>query len=207
MMIRLLPALALSVVVTLPAAAQRACVKGKPCGNTCINVRYTCRVGTPPPPPPSPSPAASSVRSFVDHASSPERVTTTPAAPIPAMTLASHCSTSLRSIQELLLVADTRPSATIGRNLETGAAFFAPPVGDTTPVELLAVRCPDPDTAILYVLARGQHVALDTRSTRVRSVGGESPWIGNVRVRVAGLAVPGVVWIDAFHMATLQADR
>lgn len=31
--------------------AQRRCVKGKPCGNTCIAMNRTCRVGTPSAPP------------------------------------------------------------------------------------------------------------------------------------------------------------
>ena len=30
-----------------PAEGQRQCVKGKPCGNTCIAANRTCRVGTP----------------------------------------------------------------------------------------------------------------------------------------------------------------
>ena len=40
--------------------AQRNCVRGKPCGNTCINRNYTCRVGTPPPSP-TRTPTAGSV--------------------------------------------------------------------------------------------------------------------------------------------------
>jgi hypothetical protein len=41
--------LAVGCLVAFPviADAQRKCVKGKPCGNTCIAVNKTCRVGTP----------------------------------------------------------------------------------------------------------------------------------------------------------------
>lgn len=35
---------ALSLVFS-PALAQKNCSKGKPCGNTCISMSYTCRVG------------------------------------------------------------------------------------------------------------------------------------------------------------------
>jgi micrococcal nuclease len=43
--------LALSFLLSLllilaPSALAKNCTKGKPCGNTCINVNYTCRVGT-----------------------------------------------------------------------------------------------------------------------------------------------------------------
>lgn len=38
-------ALFLSLLAT-PAMAQKRCVKGKPCGNTCIAATKTCRVGT-----------------------------------------------------------------------------------------------------------------------------------------------------------------
>jgi len=40
---RALPAaLALLALLVVPAALARSCNKGKPCGNTCINVNYTC---------------------------------------------------------------------------------------------------------------------------------------------------------------------
>lgn len=57
-------ALLLTALLVLPSAAdaQRRCVKGKPCGNTCIAANRTCRVGTPPsaaaPPQPQSPPAA-----------------------------------------------------------------------------------------------------------------------------------------------------
>lgn len=35
----------LLVTLLLPAAFANNCSKGKPCGNTCINVHYTCHVG------------------------------------------------------------------------------------------------------------------------------------------------------------------
>ena len=55
--------LGLLLVAARDLEAQRRCVKGKPCGNTCIAQNRTCRVGTPPanptPPPTSrPAPAA-----------------------------------------------------------------------------------------------------------------------------------------------------
>lgn len=64
---RLLASASMLLCLSLTAArdleAQRRCVKGKPCGNTCIAQNRTCRVGTPPsnptPPPASrPAPAA-----------------------------------------------------------------------------------------------------------------------------------------------------
>jgi endonuclease YncB( thermonuclease family) len=44
----LVVAFALSLLALVPSAAeaQKKCVKGKPCGNTCIAVTATCRVGT-----------------------------------------------------------------------------------------------------------------------------------------------------------------
>lgn len=50
--------LAVVTLIALPAAAdaQRRCVKGKPCGNTCIAVSKTCRVGTPAYTPPQQTP-------------------------------------------------------------------------------------------------------------------------------------------------------
>jgi hypothetical protein len=54
--------LAVAALVAFPVAAdaQKRCVKGKPCGNTCIAVNKTCRVGTPSytPPPSQTLPAA-----------------------------------------------------------------------------------------------------------------------------------------------------
>ncbi|MEJ2288140.1 MAG: hypothetical protein P8Y02_05735 [Deinococcales bacterium] len=38
----------LIVTLFLPAAFANDCSKGKPCGNTCINVHYTCHVGSNP---------------------------------------------------------------------------------------------------------------------------------------------------------------
>jgi micrococcal nuclease len=44
---RLPLAVALTLLFLLaPAALAKSCTKGKPCGNTCINVNYTCRSGT-----------------------------------------------------------------------------------------------------------------------------------------------------------------
>lgn len=44
------------------ADAQKRCVKGKPCGNTCIAASKTCRVGTPSyTPPPSPTTTTATV--------------------------------------------------------------------------------------------------------------------------------------------------
>lgn len=46
------------VAIALSAStleAQRRCVKGKPCGNSCIARNKTCRVGAPKPADPSPS--------------------------------------------------------------------------------------------------------------------------------------------------------
>ncbi len=59
----LLLAVALVIAVPTAAIAQKRCVKGKPCGNTCIAVSRTCRVGTPsnmPPPAQAPPAAAPS---------------------------------------------------------------------------------------------------------------------------------------------------
>ncbi len=39
--------LAAAVLAAAPAQAQKKCVKGIPCGNTCIAANKTCRVGTP----------------------------------------------------------------------------------------------------------------------------------------------------------------
>ena len=52
----------LSLATVDDLEAQRRCVKGKPCGNTCIAQNRTCRVGTPPseptrPPVSRPAPA------------------------------------------------------------------------------------------------------------------------------------------------------
>jgi hypothetical protein len=41
-----LPILAFLCLAASPVAAQRNCVKGKPCGNTCIARDKVCRVGT-----------------------------------------------------------------------------------------------------------------------------------------------------------------
>ena len=35
----------LSIVLLTPTALAKNCTKGKPCGNTCINVNHTCHVG------------------------------------------------------------------------------------------------------------------------------------------------------------------
>ncbi len=35
------------ILLSAPALAQKKCVKGIPCGNTCIAANKTCRVGTP----------------------------------------------------------------------------------------------------------------------------------------------------------------
>lgn len=43
---RFLGALALAALLALPIAQARSCSKGKPCGDSCINVHYTCHVGT-----------------------------------------------------------------------------------------------------------------------------------------------------------------
>ena len=42
--------LAIAALIAFPAAAdaQKRCVKGKPCGNTCIAANKTCRVATAP---------------------------------------------------------------------------------------------------------------------------------------------------------------
>jgi len=47
---RLLLLLAVAALITLPASAdaQKRCVKGKPCGNTCIAANKTCRIGSTP---------------------------------------------------------------------------------------------------------------------------------------------------------------
>lgn len=53
--------LTVAAIIAFPVAAdaQKRCVKGKPCGNTCIAVNKTCRVGTPSyTPPPSRTPPA-----------------------------------------------------------------------------------------------------------------------------------------------------
>ena len=53
--------LAVACLVAFPvvADAQKRCVKGKPCGNTCIAVNKTCHVETPSySPPPSQAPPA-----------------------------------------------------------------------------------------------------------------------------------------------------
>lgn len=58
---RRLLVLAVAALIVFPVAAeaQKRCVKGKPCGNTCIAVNKTCRVGTPSdaPPPSATTPA------------------------------------------------------------------------------------------------------------------------------------------------------
>ena len=46
-LLRLLALGALLAVLPSFADAQRRCVKGRPCGNTCIAVDRTCRIGTP----------------------------------------------------------------------------------------------------------------------------------------------------------------
>ncbi|MGH8542112.1 MAG: hypothetical protein ACREX3_00355 [Gammaproteobacteria bacterium] len=50
--------LVVGFLIALPAVvdAQRRCVKGKPCGRTCIAVNKTCRVETPSYTPPSTQP-------------------------------------------------------------------------------------------------------------------------------------------------------
>ncbi len=52
--------LAVAALIAFPVAAdaQKRCVKGKPCGNTCIAANKTCRVGAPSYTPPSPTPPA-----------------------------------------------------------------------------------------------------------------------------------------------------
>ena len=54
--------LVLALLTWLPsdAAAQKNCVKGKPCGNTCISRDKTCRVGSGPAPSSASTPAATS---------------------------------------------------------------------------------------------------------------------------------------------------
>jgi hypothetical protein len=37
----------LLIVMATPAAAQKRCVKGIPCGNSCIAANKTCRIGAP----------------------------------------------------------------------------------------------------------------------------------------------------------------
>ena len=58
--------LVVAALIAFPGAAeaQKKCVKGKPCGNTCIAVNKTCRVGTPSytPPPSQTPPAAAAAR-------------------------------------------------------------------------------------------------------------------------------------------------
>lgn len=62
----LLPILAAILLVPATADAQKRCVKGKPCGNTCIAVNKTCRIGTP-----SPAPSASGRRPIAATATPP----------------------------------------------------------------------------------------------------------------------------------------
>jgi hypothetical protein len=60
---RLLLAVACLIAFPVLADAQRRCVKGKPCGNTCIARNKTCRVDSPsytPPPAQAPPAAAPS---------------------------------------------------------------------------------------------------------------------------------------------------
>ena len=45
---RLLLAVAALIAFAPTVDAQKRCVKGKPCGNTCIARDKTCRIGTPP---------------------------------------------------------------------------------------------------------------------------------------------------------------
>lgn len=53
---RTLGALLVAVILAAtPAHAQKKCVKGIPCGNTCIAANKTCRVGTPAPRPTPPA--------------------------------------------------------------------------------------------------------------------------------------------------------
>lgn len=190
------------------AAAQRRCTRGKPCGNTCINVNYTCRLGsTPPPPPPTATPPAP--RSLIGPAqAAPPAGGFAPPGVAYAGSL-SYCTTGLASVRDLLLVGDVRPSAIIGRDLMVGTGFDAPSVGDTTPAELVAVRCPEADKVTLYVRSRGRLVALDARSIPVRSGSGsgEPGSGGNVRIREGGRVLPAVVWLDAFGVATLRPDQ
>jgi len=59
--------LAALLLFAATAQAQRNCVRGKPCGNTCIAVNKTCRISSPAPRP-APAPAA---RPATDSASAP----------------------------------------------------------------------------------------------------------------------------------------
>jgi hypothetical protein len=63
--------LVVAVLIAFPVAAdaQKQCVKGKPCGNTCIAVKKTCRVETPShtPRPSCPPPAATASRAEPDE--------------------------------------------------------------------------------------------------------------------------------------------
>lgn len=191
--------------------AQRNCTRGKPCGNTCINVNYTCRAGG--------GSAAQSGQGGQNSSgngqgtargliSSPRPSPAAPPAPIASLGgAASYCSTGLDSARELLVVAGSRPSAVIGRNLGDGSAFTAPNARDTIAVDLVAIRCPTTTTAELYVKTNGSTVALDYRSVRLRWPGGDSEYGGNIRLRSAGGAIEGFVWLDPLGVATLRGDQ
>ena len=58
---RLLVALCALVALPIVAEAQKQCVKGKPCGNSCIAANKTCHVGAP-----AATPAAQSASSAAE---------------------------------------------------------------------------------------------------------------------------------------------
>ena len=63
----------LTLLGTTSLEAQRNCVKGKPCGNSCIAASKTCRIGTPSSTPTTSTPRRTAARLRADSVAASER--------------------------------------------------------------------------------------------------------------------------------------
>jgi len=205
--------LVLLLVLAPPAAAQRNCTKGKPCGNTCIAVNRTCRVGA--------GSATQRTRTAGDTSRTAPVLasnlvgSTAGAVPgeagglsavVGASSAVSHCTTGLDSHRDVWIVSGRRPLGTIGLDLTDGSAFHAPSRADTLAAILIALRCPSPDRVTPLIAVGSRRILLDYLSLPLRTATQSSEPSGNLVVREGAQRVPAYVWLDALGTATLRGE-
>ena len=205
--------LVLLLVLAPPAAAQRNCTKGKPCGNTCIAVNRTCRVGSG-----SATQGTSTARDTGRTTPAPaSNLVGSPAGAVPggvtglgavvgAPATVSHCTTGLDSHRDVWVVSGRRSLGTIGLDLTDGSAFYAPSRADTLAAILIALRCPSPDRVTPLIAFGSRRILLDYLSLPLRTATQSSEPSGNLVVREGARRVPAYVWLDAFGTATLRGE-